>query len=222
MITEDYISGIRKELLSIEDNAKNIDGLTESQWTAIRAAHRLLGEYSDKLLHSLDTIESEKPMNQDELEKELDRYLHGEFQQTAGGNFNNYIQVARHFAKWGARYRDLTKSGQVTQCVLSEPGQKLVPQELKVASVQIADNLLSKPRDCALASKADYWNGARDGVIAGAKWQKDQMMQEATEGRVRKDSTIGYFEFSNEQQFRSLLEQFQDCDKVRIIVIKEN
>ena len=49
MITEDYISGIRKELLSIEDNAKNIDGLTESQWVAIRAAHRLLGEYIKKI-----------------------------------------------------------------------------------------------------------------------------------------------------------------------------
>ena len=48
--------------------------------------------------------ESEKPIPGEELEKELDRYLHGEFQQTAGGNFNNYIQVARHFAKWGAEH----------------------------------------------------------------------------------------------------------------------
>ena len=44
----DYISGIREELLGIEDNAKNIDGLTESQWVAIRAAHRLLGEYIEQ------------------------------------------------------------------------------------------------------------------------------------------------------------------------------
>lgn len=49
MITEDYIIGIRKELLSIEDNAKDINGLTESQWVAIRAAHRLLGEYIEKI-----------------------------------------------------------------------------------------------------------------------------------------------------------------------------
>ena len=41
----DYISGIRKGLLDIENNAENINGLTESQWVAIRAAHRLLGEY---------------------------------------------------------------------------------------------------------------------------------------------------------------------------------
>jgi len=36
-----------------------------------------------------------------DLEKELDRYLRGEFQQTAGGNFNNYIQVACHFWNMG-------------------------------------------------------------------------------------------------------------------------
>lgn len=44
----DYVSGIREELLGIEDNAKNIDGLTESQWVAIRAAHRVLGEYIEQ------------------------------------------------------------------------------------------------------------------------------------------------------------------------------
>ena len=44
----DYISGIREELLGIEDNAKTIDGLTESQWAAIRAVHRPLGESIEK------------------------------------------------------------------------------------------------------------------------------------------------------------------------------
>lgn len=53
----DYISGIRKELLNIEDNAENIDGLTESQWVAIGAAHRLLGEYIAKEQKPIDKIE---------------------------------------------------------------------------------------------------------------------------------------------------------------------
>lgn len=44
-----------------------------------------------------------------EIEKELDRYLRGEFQQTAGGNFNNYIQIARHFAEWGAIHLNARK-----------------------------------------------------------------------------------------------------------------
>ena len=41
---EEYLDGIRATLLEIEDSATKIDGLTESQWVAIRAAHRLLGE----------------------------------------------------------------------------------------------------------------------------------------------------------------------------------
>ena len=60
------------------------------------------------------------------------------------------------------------------------------------------------------------------GFKAGAKWDREQMMSKAVEGEVRKDSTIGYFEFSNEQQFHYLLEQFQDCDKVHIIIVKED
>ena len=61
-------------------------------------------------------------------------------------------------------------------------------------------------------ARHEYENGWKDG--------KEEMMKDAVEGMVRKDGTIGYFEFSNEQQFHSLLEQFQDCDKVRIIIVK--
>lgn len=49
LVNIDYISGIRKGLLDIENNAENINGLTESQWVAIRAAHSLLGEYIAKV-----------------------------------------------------------------------------------------------------------------------------------------------------------------------------
>ena len=56
--------------------------------------------------------------------------------------------------------------------------------------------------------------------LAGSVNEREKMMKDALEGQVRKDGTIGYFEFSNEQQFHSLLEQFQDCDKVRIIIVK--
>ena len=61
---------------------------------------------------------SEKPNNLREqpevdLAKELDRYLRGEFQQTAGGNFNNYMQVARHFAEWGAIHLNARKEKKI-------------------------------------------------------------------------------------------------------------
>lgn len=57
-----YISGIREELLGIEDNAKNIDGLTESQWVAIRAAHRLLGEYVEQEQKPAEWSEEDEKM----------------------------------------------------------------------------------------------------------------------------------------------------------------
>lgn len=54
------------------------------------------------LLSFIESLEKEPEVD---LEKELDRYLRGEFQQTAGGNFNNYIQVARHFYELGKNAR---------------------------------------------------------------------------------------------------------------------
>lgn len=50
-------------------------------------------------------LNARKEQPEVDLEKELDRYLRGEFQQTAGGNFNNYIQVARHFYELGLSAR---------------------------------------------------------------------------------------------------------------------
>ena len=43
-MTQEEIKDVRDELLEIENNAKNIDGLTDGQWYAIRVTHRLLGE----------------------------------------------------------------------------------------------------------------------------------------------------------------------------------
>ena len=43
-MTQEEIINVRDELLEIENNAKNVDGLTDGQWYAIRVAHRLLGE----------------------------------------------------------------------------------------------------------------------------------------------------------------------------------
>lgn len=53
-------------------------------------------------------------------------------------------------------------------------GSSEKPNDLDEAAVDIADSLLAKPKDYALSAKADYWNGAHDGVIAGAKWDREQ------------------------------------------------
>ena len=54
--------------------------------------------------------------------------------------------------------------------------EKPVPNDIEEAAVDIADALLAKPKDYVLSAKADYWNGAHDGIITGAKWKKEQMI----------------------------------------------
>ena len=61
---------------------------------------------------------------------------------------------------------------------LEKSEKPIFPNDLEEAAVDIADSLLAKPKDYALSAKADYWNGAHDGVIAGAKWQKEQMLKD--------------------------------------------
>lgn len=48
-VSDSYIKGIRDTLLDLEEHANEVDGITQAGWVAIRAAHRLLGNY-DKLL----------------------------------------------------------------------------------------------------------------------------------------------------------------------------
>ena len=55
--------------------------------------------------------------------------------------------------------------------------EKPVPNDIEEAAVDIADALLAKPKDYVLSAKADYWNGAHDGIIAGAKWGAKQILE---------------------------------------------
>ena len=44
-MTQEEIKDVRDELLEIENNAKNIDGLTDGQWYAIRVDHKQIKIY---------------------------------------------------------------------------------------------------------------------------------------------------------------------------------
>jgi hypothetical protein len=59
------------------------------------------GEVCEELLSFLDTLESEKPMNQDGLEEEIKRYL----PKIPENPYNEELRIfAHHFAKWGAEH----------------------------------------------------------------------------------------------------------------------
>lgn len=119
--------------------------------------------------------------------------------------------------------------------------EKKLPDGLEEAAVEIADNLLAKPKEYAIAAKADYWNGAHDGAIAGAEWQKKRddletadllaiahlqgmeqqkakMLEVAVEGEVVKDITNKLAVTAKNVN----LDKFKFGDKVKIIVIKED
>ena len=55
----------------------------------------------EEALSLLSTLESEKPMNQEGLEEEIERYL----PKIPENPYNEELRVfARHFAKWGAEH----------------------------------------------------------------------------------------------------------------------
>ena len=119
-------------------------------------------------------------------------------------------------------FPELREGRESYENVAEEMRKQIVPNDLEEA----AGGWYEK---CPLP-KSIWWNegeemkltDSRETFIAGAKWQKEQMMKEGDEGIVRKVGTIGYITFTDEQQFNSRLEQFQDRDKVRIIIVKED
>ena len=59
-----------------------------------------------------------------------------------------------------------------------------------------------------------------DGITIGKTKQKEQMMEGAVEGKVSYYADVHYV-ITNESQLSARLKQFQDGDKVKIIIFKE-
>lgn len=54
-----------------------------------------------------------------------------------------------------------------------------------------------------------------------ADWQKEQMLKDAVEGEVYKFGEVVYVKERNNAELTKYLSQFNNGDKVRIIVLKE-
>lgn len=105
------------------------------------------------------------------------------------------IAFARHFAEWGEEHlRDTTK---------------MTDKSLKEAAEEYTQKMLESWRFDSTGCRP-----LREPFIAGAEWQKQQMMKDSVEGEVHPDdceiwvNLIGYGY------------KFNDGDKVRIIVLK--
>lgn len=64
---------------------------------------RTAEKYDELEYNRQRTEESEKPMNPEELEKEIEEYF-PESTFNTGFNYDDLQEIARHFAKWGAEH----------------------------------------------------------------------------------------------------------------------
>lgn len=115
------------------------------------------------------------------------------------------MRLARHFYELGCR-RTAEKYDEIEY--KRQRAEESVPKDLEEAAENYAE-LLPQGRVSKKYSAIDF--------IAGAKWQKEQMMSEAVEGEVVKD-------ISNKLAVTAKinLDGFKFGQKVRIIVVKED
>ena len=109
------------------------------------------------------------------------------------------VKPSTNGAEWGAEHHGIPET----------------PNDLEEA----ADNHIRKVVDTAGHPGWDWaTQDITDAFIAGAKWQKEQMMEEAVEGYVVKDITGSLAVTAKGIN----LDGFKVGDKVRIIIVKED
>ena len=199
-----------------------------------KALHSTLfnDEYND-LLSFLDTLEEEKPMNQEGLEEEIKRYGKEEMPVVLESDLND---IARHFAEWGKEqgYREGFLEGAKIQ---REEDNQLyetftTTNDLEEAAKKYAEGIVQ--REDALMCKQAFIAGAEwqkeqdmdewikdrdgcfwDGVNEGKKAMREQMMKEAVEAMVTTNLA------NRPVIYLDQLKGFQYGDKVRVIVCKK-
>ena len=149
---------------------------------------RLAG-YLDKYI--LSTLESEKPIDLDELMKEAQRYYSDNFEYLSSDQptLSILTNIARHFAEWGAEH--LANAGKTLEIKPGDEvtinGHKFVYDKDKgyvkiVKSEELVPNDLEEAADNHIRSVADAaghpgWDWTTqdiaDAFIAGAKWQAE-------------------------------------------------
>ena len=125
-------------------------------------------EAYNELLSFLDTLESEKPMNLDELMKEAQRYYSDNFEYLSSDQptLSILTNVARHFAEWGAEHAKIES-------------EKPVPKDLEEAADEMAIRAFPEKKsystvyDRVVDYNAVDRKNYRDGIIAGAKWDAE-------------------------------------------------
>ena len=225
----------KKELVSIlaklsdlEKEEKPIEGLEEELVKYIGYPEENLdGKWKKKEVeeiarHFYELGRQSKPTTAEGLEDEFIRYIHEKDAEVSERGESTYAQedledIARHFAKWGAEHRgcleipnDLEEAAEIS----FDEARALTEDYLNFLAKGLKEN---HPRPIGPHWFCKY---AKNRFIAGAKWQKEQMMREAVEAKI-----YGYDDGSFEL-IASWLDIpnnsiYKDGDKVKIIIVKE-
>jgi hypothetical protein len=186
----------------------------------------------DKYMDEVRGREPEKPMSQEGLIEEVKRYYSDNFEYLSSDQptLSILTNIARHFSKWGVEHAKIDVTDfckpidpSIAQCIADHSWEMLgedekpVPNDLEEA----ANHHICKTVD---AVKRRGWEletqDITDAFIAGAKWDRSQMMKEAVEADVNiyRDLAAGksWAEFVVEKPPKNL------GDKVRIIIVKED
>lgn len=150
------------------------------------------------LLEFLDTLE--EPVS-DDLEEEIVKVcddfvfpLYG-LDDEFGRELIN--KIARHFAKWGAEH--------------AKKDETPVSEDLEEAK----EAYCNEHNDDCFDATGDNCPHIRKAFLAGAEWQKEQMLKEAVEGEVVKDINNKLAVTAKNVN----LDGFRFGDKVRIIIL---
>lgn len=196
----------------------------------------------------IDTLESEKPMDQEGLEEEYKDYVESDPVYSKLVNRNAGLSIASHFAEWGAEHlanarktlsNDLEEAAEqatIKEGILAGPNFDVAVRTFKAGVKwrdshfpKLPDDLDKAARKAAVAPfnfdldeehlyEYPYLPIAEQKFKEGAKWQKQEMLKEAVEGTV--------MDFSSNQP-RPQVDVYVDpnkyCtgDKVRIIIVKD-
>lgn len=168
------IEKIKAEIERLMDEYKPIVGGVDE----LTGAHIVLAN----LLSFLDTLEEEKPMNQEGLEEEIKRYGKEEMPVVLESDLND---IARHFAEWGKEHAkiDVTDFCKpidpgIAQCIADHSWEMLgedekpVPNDLEEAAEKSSTQYY---QDAGYSPFPNVETAAhKSGFIAGSEWQKEQ------------------------------------------------
>ena len=162
-----------------------------------------------QILRFLSTLESEKPM--DGLEDEIKRYLR---EECSDDDEPGIHELAEHFSQWGAEHLanfndEIVINGH--KFAYNKDKDAITMEEIPNTTEELdeaAEKYFIKV-PCSEEVKKSLIEIYKPGInafIAGAKWQKEQMMREA----------VPFYEILK------VVPPGPERDKVRVIIVKED